>query len=201
MKSLINFLSKYIASFKKNRKGKKVMSKTKVALNIGHYPPENDYGASNKKYGVTEWEFNSGLVKKIKGSIPSDEVELYIVNDSYHNLDEHINKLGVDYCIAFHCNAFDGKTEGHEVLHYTTSKDGNELAHKFNDAIGKVLGNTDRGVKGIDIDDRGGALVKRTTMPCIILEPFFIDNDEEYVNALDKEEELVDEYINQIRNL
>ena len=49
---------------------------------------------------------------------------------------------------------------------------------------------TNRGVKAIKGNQRGGHILKNTIAPCILLEPFFIDNDKDCEIAFEKFNEL-----------
>ena len=63
----------------------------------------------------------------------------------------------------------------------------------------KELELKDRGVIGKTAEDRGGYLLRYTNAPCVIAEPFFIDNDNEYSSAdFDK---LVTAYVNAIEEM
>jgi len=44
----------------------------------------------------------------------------------------------------------------------------------------EVLSTIDRGIKPKASEDRGGYMLSQTNMPCIIAEPFFIDEDQDY---------------------
>ena len=46
-------------------------------------------------------------------------------------------------------------------------------------------------MKGVSIEDRGGYLLGHTKPVCILLEPFFIDNTEDYLTAESNKQELV----------
>ena len=153
----------------------------KVALVIGH--SKNKPGAKNVKYNRTEFNFNEGMVIDIKNIIERDyEVEI-VYRDTYSGLPDKINALNPDLVISFHCNAFDTKASGTETLYYHTSKKGKEVAKVFQSKMVDILGLPDRGIKGRTSKDRGGHLLKRTNAPCIIVEPFFIDNNFDYMRA------------------
>ena len=90
----------------------------------------------------------------------------------------------------------DAEVNGCEMLYYHKSTKGKEVARIFQNRIVTLLDNKDRGIKGCDSEDRGGYLLKMTDAPCIICEPFFIDNNEDYENA--KSVDLAVEYCNAI---
>jgi N-acetylmuramoyl-L-alanine amidase len=106
--------------------------------------------------------------------------------------------LNPDFCISLHCNAFNTKASGTEVLYYHTSKDGKLLAEYLHAELLKALGLKDRKVQGKGTEDRGGHLLRYTNMPCVIAEPFFIDNDIEYQTVVSKYDDLVNAYVSAI---
>ena len=158
----------------------------KIAIVIGHsirHP-----GAVNKHSGVTEYEYNEQLATIIK-TISRLDIEI-IYRHSYVGLPKKINKKNPDYIISLHCNAYNTKASGTETLYYYKSKKGKILAERMQSAMLDALFLTDRGIKAKTTDDRGGYLLKYTKAPCVILEPFFIDNDSDYTRGMNLIEEL-----------
>lgn len=80
------------------------------------------------------------------------------------------NAWGADLMISCHINAGGGR--GAEVLHYNGSTKGKEYATKVVNSI-VALGFNNRGAKA---DTRGLYELRHTNMPCIIVEPFFLDS-------------------------
>jgi len=145
-----------------------------IALVVGH--TEDSPGAINNKAGLNEFYLNNEIVNIIKTLSNRKDIEI-IYRDTYKKLPEKINKLNPEYIISFHCNAsMLHNASGSEVLYYKGSIKGKELAYKFQRVIVNTLGLPDRGIKSRTLYDRGGHLLKYTNAPCIILEPFFIDN-------------------------
>ncbi len=160
----------------------------KVVVVVGHN--EENQGASNSTYNVTEFMFNQKLAQDIvhnfsKFNKKDNAVIMYRENgeDGYRNLPGRINNLSPDLVISLHCNAFNTIVNGCEVLYYHTSIDGKEIAKICQEHLVKGLGNNDRGIKSKTTEDRGGYLLRYTEAPCVICEPFFIDNDDDFSNA------------------
>jgi len=80
------------------------------------------------------------------------------------------NAWGAELFVSCHVNAAGGA--GTEVIYAPGSTKGQEYATKVNQAIA-ALGFKNRGAYA---DVRGLYEIKNTKMPCIILEPFFCDN-------------------------
>jgi len=162
----------------------------KVALVIGHSAKKQ--GACNGK--VTEFKFNKKLVQDIKKELSNQyEIEADIVyRKTYESLPDDINKLNPDYIVSFHCNAFNGEVSGSETLFCMHSKKGKEMAMIMQAAIVSCLNLPNRGCKPKRVFNRGGHLLVNTKAPCVIVEPFFLDNDSDLKIATKKRDQLVE---------
>lgn len=121
----------------------------------------------------------------------SDYPNISIIHrSSYIHLPQDIANENPLVSISFHANAFNGYIRGSEVLYYHRCETSKRIAITFQTNIVNELGIRDRGVKPIDNEDRGGYLLStlyyKYNIPAIILEPFFIDNLEEFTNVLAK---------------
>jgi N-acetylmuramoyl-L-alanine amidase len=168
----------------------------KVALIVGH--DSYAQGASNKM-GRTEYQFNSELAPRIEQYLYKEGFTVEIVlrdGTSYSRLPRKVNKTHANLAISLHCNAFNTQASGTEVLHYYRSNKSKFLAECLQQQIVATLGLHDRGLKPVNVaykgkaGDRGGHLCKHTNMPCVIIEPFFIDNDTDLALAESKVEVL-----------
>jgi N-acetylmuramoyl-L-alanine amidase len=175
----------------------------KVSLVVGH--SKTSVGAKNKQHDTSEFDLNKHLAWSIRerfNYIVEKDMNAHILEivyrEKYSSLPTKINKSGADLCVSMHCNAFNTKASGSEVLYYHKSKIGKELAQIFQKNFSSALGNTDRGVKAKTSEDRGGYLLKETDMPCLVCEPFFLDNDSEFSNMSEKSDELIDAYTQSI---
>jgi len=168
-----------------------------IALIVGH--SKKSRGASNKNGGETEFEFNNNFVKSLSELLVVENTVVY--RDTYKGLPDKVNELNPSNIISFHCNAFNTRASGSEVLYYNSSVKGKAMASILQTNIVKVLGLSDRGIKAKHSEDRGGYLLKYTKAPCIIVEPFFIDNDKDLQAANDSYTELLNAYINSINEI
>lgn len=149
----------------------------KVALVVGH--TKDKPGACNSTYGVCEFGFNDRLVNKVDCLIDERcEVEV-VYRDNYKALPDKINDLNPDFIICFHANSFNTSIVGSETLYYYKSSRSKRIAEIFQNRLVTTLNLYDRGIRPRSSEQRGGYILKNTNAPCIILEPFFIDNDEE----------------------
>lgn len=152
----------------------------KTVILIGHRP--GDQGAVNEASGTTEYSFNSGLATHISQKLVERGIRAIIVHrdnatQGYRYLPEKINDLSADLIVSLHCNAFDTRATGTETLYYHSSETGRQMAEIFQRHMVKALFLSDRGIKPKRSEDRGGYLLRYTLAPCVIAEPFFIDND------------------------
>tara|TARA_Y100000782_G_scaffold43039_1_gene48115 strand:+ start:319 stop:861 length:543 start_codon:yes stop_codon:yes gene_type:complete len=167
-----------------------VIMKT-CALVIGH--KKNSPGAVNPTDGLSEFVFNEELAKAIESRVRGVFVQR-VYRRTYSSLPEDINELEPDFIVSLHCNAFNRSATGTEVLYYHRSKTGKKIAEVLQNKLVDALGLTDRGIKAKSSEDRGGYLLKKTDAPCLIAEPFFIDNDDDLLTAQRHMGALIDAY-------
>lgn len=170
----------------------------KCALVIGH--KKSSPGAVNGSSGITEFEFNDKLAIDIEAAV-DDVIIQRIYRRTYQTLPDDINAYGPDFIISLHCNAFNGSASGTEVLYYHKSSNGKAMAEIVRGNLVAALGLNDRGSKQKTSDDRGGYLLKHTNAPCVIAEPFFIDNDSDLKTVNEKRDKLVEAYASSISRI
>lgn len=175
----------------------------KVAIVVGHLP--TDRGAYNKTHDMGEFDFNNELAPMVARHVRLLGMRPVIIyRETYNNLPGQINAAmdhnGDSICLSLHCNAANGKPNGTEVLYYHGSSNSKRLATLLLDEITDCLGLKNRGLKPVDYEyqgsqnDRGGYLLKKTAMPAVIVEPFFIDADSSLELALSKMDDLAKAY-------
>lgn len=170
----------------------------RVALIPGH--STTDPGAINTFTGHTEYDYNLKLAYTVARKLAANGrlAPVIVHRSTYRDLPTKVNQTGAVVAVEFHCNAFNTRATGTEMLHWHTSVKGKHLAHALQDAALKALQLTDRGVKPIDGKSRGSYLLEQTSMPCVIAESFFIDNIKDLSVGLDNYEELAIRYADAI---
>ena len=160
-----------------------------VCVIIGH--GGNDCGAINPTTKETELAYNTDLANKVKEELLKYEYNVDIYNRGYNSVENVflLNKKDYDLLISLHCNAYNGYAHGTEVLYWNTSKKCQVLAQCIQDEVLETLRLTDRGLKHIKNWDRGSYLLRKTDAPCVIIEPFFIDNDNDFNVGKEKKDE------------
>lgn len=174
-----------------NKKEEKMKNK-KICLIIGH--GGNDCGAINNNTKDTELAYNTDLVHKLKNILDNRGYNVDVYNRGFNKVENvyYLNKVGYDIMISFHCNAYNGKATGTEVIYWHSSKNGKLLAQYLLDDIINVLGLLNRGLKPINIGDRGAYLLGRTKPVTVLIEPFFIDNDSDLQIGKEKKNEYIE---------
>jgi len=168
------------------------------ALVIGH--KKRSPGAHNEKFNLTEFGFNQNLAQEIESKVVGVDVQI-IYRRTYASLPSDINELNPDFIISLHCNAFNRKVSGTEVLYYHHSNSGKKMAEILLESLVNALSLSNRGIRPKSAEDRGGFLLMSTNAPCIISEPFFIDNDQDLEIAICKRRDLSGAYAKAIERI
>lgn len=168
------------------------------ALVIGH--KFSSPGAVNEQSGLSEFEFNDALARDIELR-QSDVIIQRIYRRTYDSLPSDINQFSPDFAIGLHCNAYNKRTKGCEVLYHHSSSTGRKMAEVLSSKLSEALGNRNRGAKPRAAEDQGGYLLRYVNSPCLIAEPFFIDNNDELTNAKSRRRFLVNAYLDAINEI
>jgi N-acetylmuramoyl-L-alanine amidase len=171
------------------------------ALVIGH--KKNSPGAVNSSQNLSEFDYNERLALEIETALCGcKKVNIQrVYRRTYSTLPDDINTLKPDFIICLHCNAYNTRASGTEVLFYHRSKKGKKFAKILDKSLVNALGLTDRGIKSKTTEDRGGYILKQTNAPCLISEPFFIDNNSDLETAESKRTGLVNAYVKSIQKI
>lgn len=139
---------------------------------------------------MNEWQFWKRFAGQVTPLLEDEGIEpvLYTHYDggSYTSamswLAGKLRVDGVAATIELHFNAYNGKAEGYEVLHYASSTGGRRLAEALLEAQGASVPSwqKSRGRKPIDSAGRGAQFLRKTHCPAVIWEPFFGDNKREW---------------------
>ncbi len=181
----------------------RITQKTKAvkklcALVIGH--KKRSPGAVNENFGISEFDFNEDLALRIEKKVNTVDVQR-VYRRTYQELPDDINALNPDFIISLHCNAFNTRASGTEVLYYHRSEKGKMMAEILLKHLVEHLKLPNRGPKPKTAEDRGGYLLRYTKAPCVIAEPFFIDNDEDLSRALEDKDGLAEAYAQAIEEI
>lgn len=176
----------------------------KIALIVGHHPYE---GGAVSHDGTNEFDFyddvydgdltdpHDGVVDDIIAMYPGPHRLVKVVRETRSMPVFQINQLAPTFFVSFHANAAESKeATGTEVLYCSASEKSKSLAKVFAVHIRNSLGLTLRHGDGLlsrDKFDRGAALLWKTTMPGVLLEPFFISNPNDWKTVKDNYDNFV----------
>ena len=159
-----------------------------LVLAVGH-SRELDSGAVAYDGETYEWHYNTQLAQKISEYLPS-HINTTIINyyegdsstESMRWLKRTVDPLNAALVCELHFNSFSSpKVKGHEMLYWRTSSKGLIAASNINDAMNEDFpGNKDRGLKDVYHGMRGAGFLSGPKAPCVIIEPFFGSNPDEW---------------------
>ena len=158
---------------------------------IGH--KKKSPGAINVNKNITEFDFNEDLALRIERKVEKSQIQR-VYRRTYKQLPDDINELNPNFIISLHCNAYDTKVSGTEVLYYHKSEKGRKMAEILLSHLVDHLKLPNRGIRPKNSEDRGGYLLRYTKAPCLIVEPFFIDNDNDLARAQEDIDGLAETY-------
>lgn len=155
----------------------------KICINVGH--GSGDVGAINHRSGETEHQFNQQLSKKLRSYLEGRGHNVDIVwqdGRGLNALPATINAMNPDLIVSLHSNGAEPRSaNGFEMLYWHTSRAGKQLAESVQRSFASSF--PDRKNRGTKPRDNL-YLLRKTAATCIICEPFFITNDEEYSWAI-----------------
>lgn len=154
----------------------------KIFIDAGHNYSGADTGAFGN--GLKEQEITFYISDKLKSLLVAEGHKVKMsrnkmednlgktLNEGLNLRAKMANEWGADLFVSIHCNAFDGKARGTEVLVYSLKSKSVDTAKKIQKAIVKNLGTIDRGVK----ERPNLCVLRKTSMPALLVETAFIDN-------------------------
>lgn len=168
---LDDYIVKYnLTQFDDEEEASTIMSK-KVFLSAGH--GGTDPGAV--AYGIKEKDVNLQTMLSCQAELMRHGVTVICsrTTDEYDPVTQEVieaNASGADIAVSFHANA--GGGDGFEGFYWSSNMESKKLAQLGEKYI-KALGQNSRGIKV------GNHLyfVRKTTMPAVLFETFFVDND------------------------
>ncbi|WP_373092922.1 N-acetylmuramoyl-L-alanine amidase, partial [Zhongshania sp.] len=100
-----------------------------------------------------------------------------------------MGQMGVDVSVELHCNAYNGKAHGAEILVLAGDYKSRAYAEDMLESYCTRFKKRSRGVKEIGRGGRGYYNLKYVkdagVQVVLLIEPFFIDNEDDYISYLD----------------
>lgn len=160
-----------------------------LVLAVGH-SRENDHGAVGYDNETYEWHYNSKLAYLIADYLPR-HIKTTIINhyegDTYTEsmewLTDAVDPLNADLVCELHFNSYnEPSVNGYEMLYWYNSKKGQKAANTLIESMRQDFPDrTCRGSKAITHGERGAGFLSGPKAPCVILEPFFGSNPQEWM--------------------
>ncbi|MGD9683869.1 MAG: N-acetylmuramoyl-L-alanine amidase [Candidatus Obscuribacterales bacterium] len=145
------------------------------AIDKGHNLPVNRGASGIEQEDDLTFELGNILIEELKKSghqvIDCTPDKAETISDALSQRVEKANQAKVDYFVSIHFNAFDGTAHGAEVFHYPGSTRARDLADRVLAEL-TAIGFRNRGVKSRD----SLYVLKKTTMPAILIEVCFCDS-------------------------
>ena len=168
-----------------------VDKKLKIAIVRGH--GGNDSGAVGN--GTSEVEYNTWVMKYVEANTRRN-VRCFYGNSSMGAVLSSLT-FRPDVTIQLHLNSYNKQAKGCEVLVVKGDTKSYPIAEKFAAAFtarfGRVLRRPEaKGKKILESSDRGVSSLKASTGIKILVEPFFIDNKDDFVSKEDYAKFLTD---------
>lgn len=173
--------------------------KKKIAIIIGH---GNGDGGANTWNGSNEFAYNSVVAEYIKKHCKHNIETFYRGSSGIVGVALKTVSWNPDISIELHLNSYNGKARGCEVLVLEGDNQSAELGRKFAHAFCREYERVmrgDKGVKWISSGDRGAASLKvlKPIKQSILVEPFFADNPNEWIEPLDYAKHMVN-FLNEL---
>lgn len=169
-----------------------------VAISVGHRKGAQGVAVD----GISEWSYNLPVAHELQKRLLARGIESVVVErpnrsvwrgtgESRERLNPYlrqirkVSKTQALCAVELHLNGAESPwARGREVLS-SGSKGSLELAEALRDAMNRTLPeNQDRGIKIRSINERGGPFLHFPAMPCVIVEPWFLTNEEDRRQAL-----------------
>ena len=154
----------------------------KVFIDPGH--GGKDSGAIGPT-GYEEKEFNLRTAHLMELACEWRGWDTFMSRSTDHNVKEmdsvhKANYWEADVYVSIHANGGPNQAHGCEVLYWHTSRRAETLAREVQGQIVSCFPwLRQRGAKPRYLGDRGATVLRRTTMPAILIEPMFVTNPRE----------------------
>jgi len=166
-----------------------------VAVVIGHHPDAPGAALRLGEHTLHEYSFWRPFGRELVRSLQTVDIGAHLVErpnpDPDQELADRINATGADAAIELHFNSYKNvDVEGTEMLHYTGSEGGEQLAVALLDKTTGAIGTVSRGLR----PKQGWPFLTLTEMPAVICEPAYGSNTGDAWKLMRKQMELLGAY-------
>ena len=212
-------LEKYITLDVEELQEEKISWNGKLLVDIGHGGTKTvngkavrDYGAENSITKMNEFTWNKDFVENyLLSELQKSGIKYQIVlrDVGITKLINDLNKAAGkdDIILSFHLNSGVATATGIETLYWHTSTKGKKLAEIVQKNLVGALGLANRGIKirrkPLNSEDaknqRGWEMFQKTKVPFVMLESFFISNNNDLRIGTEKKKELAKAVVSAIK--
>ena len=170
----------------------------RIFIDAGHNFSGEDTGATAN--GLKEQDITFSVSNILAEKFKNIDVDIKLsrptkstvlgsdLNSSLNKRAELANKWGADLFLSIHCNSFWlASANGTEVYAYSKKSSAYNLGEKIAKNISKQLDIYNRGIKTSNF-----AVLKKTSMPALLIELAFISNVNDAQKLKDRQEEFAD---------
>jgi len=150
--------------------------KYKVCINAGHAPNGNpDAGACH--HGLRESDITFSVGQAVVEELVKRKYSVtFVQDDSLQKVCDVANGVQANLFVSLHCNAFGNeKVYGTEVYVYNKTSRAYEAAKRVCEGISEALNTINRQVR----EGKNLYVLKHTAMPAMLVEMFFISNEDD----------------------
>ncbi len=211
---------KYITLDIEELQEEKISWNGKLLVDIGHGGTKTvngktvrDYGAVSSDKSMSEFKWNKDFVENyLLSELQKAGIKYQIVlrDVGITKLVNDLNKVAGkdDIILSFHLNSGVVTATGTETLYWHTSTKGKKLAGLIQDNLVSVLGLANRGIKirrkpvdkADELNQRGWTMFRDTKVPYIMLESFFISNNNDLKIGTERKTELAKAVVSAIKD-
>ena len=176
----------------------------KIFIDAGHNDSKFDTGAVGN--GLKEQDITFTISTLLAEKLKSVGVDVMLsrkyktdilgkdLNSSLSTRAKMANEWGADLFLSMHCNSYWlSSANGTETYTYSKTSEVYELSKEICTAISKKLDTYNRGAKTANF-----AVLKKTTMPAILIETAFISNKNDAQKLRDRQKDFVESIFEEI---
>jgi len=137
---------------------------------------------------INETDYNRRVAHLLEQTLTERGWDVYNHNHTVSGYTSRINEWideayrntrGMLAMVELHCNAYDGSARGHEFLYNASPNFARSFADHFQRAFPNSVARGEKGIRQRSSGD-GSYFLRKSPVPAVIAEPFFIDNASEY---------------------
>ena len=187
-KSILSRLRKGKPSLKSSATQRVWNQSEVVGICVGH-SRDGDLGAVNHDGSTDEWTYNVSVGEALKKSLKKKGIASHLYcslegstySAAMRCLGRRLKKDRVTLALELHFNSYNSTARGSETWFRSGEPESSKLACFLQKAVVNAYGSVDRGIKSAWRKDRGYGFLNAADIPQALCEPFFGDNEQDYL--------------------